>query len=200
MKHCWTSLTCLCWASCRVLRNDGTERRKGSSGKCFGNQLPDYRQRHCHTFERCQMTEKGGWGGGRLYCNTWQVSCFFPTQTNASQKKLEQNRLQCQQMQSAWAACALVSCSLYCCSTKMQIIFLRLHHSGWTFHEQQDTVFSVVCVSFYVSPTDLSSATAQMTVTFHWQLLRKKTEAQTYYPIDRSPSPVSAVPHWTLLH
>jgi hypothetical protein len=68
----------------------------------------------------------------------------------------------------------------------------------------KDTVFSVVCVcvcvSFYVSPTDLSSATAQMTVTFHWQLLRKKTEAQTYYPIDRSPSPVTAVPHWTLLH
>lgn len=28
----------------------------------------------------------------------------------------------------------------------MQIIFLRLYHSGWTFHEQQDSVFSVVCV------------------------------------------------------
>jgi hypothetical protein len=109
-------------------------------------------------------------------------------------------------MQSAWAACALVSCSLYCSSTKMKIISLRLYHSGWTFHEQQDTVFSVVCVcvcvcvAFYMSPTDLSSATAQTTVTFHWQLLKKKTEAQTYYPIDRSPSPVSAVPHWMLLH
>ncbi len=89
---------------------------------------------------------EGGLGWGRLCCNTWQVSCFFPTQTNASQKKLEQNRLQCQQMQSAWAACALVSCSLYCSSTKMKIIFLRLYHWGWTFHEQQDTVFSVVCV------------------------------------------------------
>jgi hypothetical protein len=47
------------------------------------------------------MKEKWGWGGGRLFCNTWQVSCFFPTKKNASQKKLEQNRLQWQQMQSA---------------------------------------------------------------------------------------------------
>ncbi len=154
MKLCWTSLTCFCWASYRVLRNNGTERRKGWSGKWFGNQLPDDRQRHCHTFERYQMKEKGGWGGGRLFRNTWQVSCFFPTQTNASQKKLEQNRLQCQKMQSAWAACALVSCSLYCCSTKMQIIFLRLYHSRWTFHEQQRHSFLCrvcVCVCVYLS-------------------------------------------------
>ncbi len=44
---------------------------------------------------------EGGLGWGSFVLQYLAGSWFFPTQTNASQEKLEQNRLQCQQMQSA---------------------------------------------------------------------------------------------------